>query len=539
VSVHEVTDARRAPAALRRADDQVLVDNLLARVVELETLSRLQTEGIVEHAEQLSLTARALGLTELALRGELIGAEVLRQQGNVAEAARIAQEIGRWATEHDSRPLRARSSFILSAVFQELGDLAMALESAVAALDLLDDDFPPQLRVDHSVRLADCLGLNCDPAASQRYADVLPLTQQMGDIDRELLVLNNWAYCETLLGNHETALEIGRRLRARSAEHGLPLDIGRLDTLARALIGLGRLEEAETLLLPGLRPEALDGSSDGDAGADFLLTLTEVQRLLGRLPEAQRTLDRCVERCERHGLTSIRVRARREQAELLAATGDHAAAFVEHKLFHEQVMRLQSEQRDARARALHAMYETDEARRQSRRYRELSLRDPLTRLYNRRYVDEQLPGLLDRAVGTHVTVALLDLDHFKRVNDTCGHEVGDEVLRRVAALLEAATRADADPTGSASFAARMGGEEFLIVLVDAEPGAAAEQLDRIRQTIATHPWAGLTGTVAVTASIGAADSGGHAGATVAELLGRADERLYRAKEHGRNRVIAG
>src|SRR3712207_481985 len=326
------------------------------------------------------------------------------------------------------------SSFVLSAVFQELGDLAMALESAVVALELLDDSFPPQLRVDHAVRLADCLGLSGDPAASERYAEVLPLTQQMGDIDRELLVLNNWAYCESLLGHHEAALEIGRRLRSRSAEHGVPLDIGRLDTLARALIGLGRLEEAEALLLPGLRPEALDGSSDGDAGADFLLTLTEVQRLLGRLPEAQQSLDRCVERCDRHGLTAIRVRARREQAELLAATGDHLAAFLEHKLFHEQCMQLQSEQRDARARALHAMYETNEARRQSRRYRELSLRDPLTRLYNRRYVDEHLPGLLDRAGGTRVTIALLDLDHFKRVNDSCGHEVGDEVLRRVAAL---------------------------------------------------------------------------------------------------------
>ncbi|MGZ4543893.1 MAG: diguanylate cyclase [Blastococcus sp.] len=537
MSVHEVAVAERVTALLQY-DAETHAEELLARVTELEIRSRLQVEGIAEHAEQLTLIARALGLTELALRGELIGAEMLRQQGTVAEAARIAQDIGRWATEHDSRPLRARSSFILSAVFQELGDLAMALESAVTAVDLLDDSFPPQVHVDHSVRLADCLGLNGDAAAFRRYAEILPLTQELGDVDRELMVLNNWAFCEALLGHHEAALTIGRRLETRAGVLGVPLNVGRLDTIARALIGLGRLEEAESVLLPGLRTEALDASSDGDAGADFLLTLTEVQRLLGRLPEAQESLDRCVERCERHGLTAIRVRARREEAELRAARGDHRAAFLEHKLFHEQLMQLQSDQRDARARAMHAMYETSEARRQSRRYRELSLRDPLTGLYNRRYVDEQLPGLLDPAAGTRVTIALLDLDHFKRVNDTCGHEVGDDVLRTVAALLEPVTDAGAGPTSPGSFTARMGGEEFLVVFVDAEPAAAARELDRIRQAIATHPWAGLTGTVPVTASIGATSTNGQPQPTAEELLSRADERLYRAKKHGRNRIVA-
>jgi diguanylate cyclase (GGDEF)-like protein len=185
------------------------------------------------------------------------------------------------------------------------------------------------------------------------------------------------------------------------------------------------------------------------------------------------------------------------------------------------------------------MYETGEARRQSRRYREMSLRDPLTGLYNRRHVDEQLPLLLGPG-GTPaapVTVALLDLDHFKRVNDTCGHDVGDAVLRRVATLLQQAVPADGARAIGGSFAARMGGEEFLLVLVDTADDAAAALLEDLRRTVAAHPWAELTGTVPVTTSIGVTSTAAFARPTPADLLGLADEHLYRAKDAGRDRVV--
>ena len=351
----------------------------------------------------------------------------------------------------------------------------------------------------------------------------------------QLMVLNNRAYTETLFGDFEAALTFSTQLHAAATTHGVPLHIGRLDTVARALMGLGRLEEAEAAMLPGLRPEALAASLDGDAGADFLLTLAEVRRRRGNVAGAQESLDESVHRCEENGLTSIRVRARREQAELHAAGADFRAAFEEHKLYSQELMDLQSAQRDARARALQAMYETTEARQQSRRYRELSLRDPLTGLYNRRYVDEQLPRLLRRTGDApEVSVGLLDLDYFKRVNDTCSHEVGDDVLRTVAELLQDTEYAHAD----GSFAARMGGEEFLLVLVGSEPAAAAGELESVRQTVAAFPWTAMTGDVPVTVSIGAASTAGLADPTPAELLGRADAHLYRAKRLGRNRVVS-
>ena len=454
------------PALVHALDDPRAAE-LLATVGELEMLARFDRGSAEQRAEQAVSAARELGLTELGERAQLVKADLLRRRGNVAEAGRIAQDVNRWATDNDSRRTLARSHFVLSAVFQELGDVSLALEHAVRSVDLLAEDADPGMRIDHLTRLGDCLALNGDVAARERYAEVQRVAEERGDVDRQLMVLNNRAYTETLFGDFEAALTFSTQLQAAATSHGVPLHIGRLDTVARALMGLGRLEEAETVMLPGLRPEALAASLDGDAGADFLLTLAEVRRRRGNVAGAQESLDESVRRCEEHGLTSIRVRARREQAELHAAGGDFEAAFEEHKLYSQELMDLQSAERDARARALQAMYETTEARQQSRRYRELSLRDPLTGLYNRRFVDEQLPRLLRRTGDApEVSVGLLDLDFFKRVNDTCSHEVGDDVLRTVAELLQDTEYAHAD----GSFAARMGGEEFLLVLVGSESG---------------------------------------------------------------------
>jgi two-component system cell cycle response regulator len=530
VTSSPVVDDERLPAL--GAVDDLLAGELLATVAELELVARFDRGDAEQRAEQAAVAARELGLPGLEQRAQLVKAELLRRRGHVAEAGRIAQGVHRWGSDNHAPATVARSHFVLSAIFQELGDVSVALEHAVRSVDLLDEDAAPALLIDHRTRLADCLALNGDEAARERYTEVQRIAEQLGDVDRELMVLNNRAYSETLWGDFAAALEVSTTMQAVAAAHDFPLHSGRLDTVARALMGLGRLEEAEETMLLGLEPGTLAASLVGDAGADFLLTLAEIRRRMGRVAAAQESLDESVRRCELHGLTSIRVRARREQAELHAAGGDFRAAFEEHKLYVGELTELQSAERDARARALQAMYETTEARRQSRRYRELSLRDPLTGLYNRRYVDEQLPRLLRRTTDApEVTVALLDLDYFKLVNDTCSHEVGDEVLRTVAELLQ-------DDLRDGSFAARMGGEEFLLVLVGEGLRTAVRHLDAVRRTVAAHPWGDLTGGMTITVSIGAASTAGSEEPTPAELLGRADAHLYRAKRDGRDRVVS-
>lgn len=129
----------------------------------------------------------------------------------------------------------------------------MALENAVQAVDLLDDEAAPALRIDHLARMADCLGLQGDGGARERYAEVLQLAEELGDVDRQLLVLNNRSHVEMLAGEHGTALALAEQLQRLATEHGIPLHVGRLDTIARALIGLDRLDDAESALQPGRR----------------------------------------------------------------------------------------------------------------------------------------------------------------------------------------------------------------------------------------------------------------------------------------------
>jgi diguanylate cyclase len=157
-------------------------------------------------------------------------------------------------------------------------------------------------------------------------------------------------------------------------------------------------------------------------------------------------------------------------------------------------------------------------------------RDPLTRALNRRF----LSSILSREIGfantnhTPLSVLLLDVDHFKRINDTHGHPVGDEVLRQVA---EAVT----ENVRPSDFVFRYGGEEFLIVLVETHLHQAATIAERMRLALAAKPItaAGLA-PFNVTASIGVAEHRGHPDENY--LVKAADDALYRAKQNGRNRV---
>lgn len=156
----------------------------------------------------------------------------------------------------------------------------------------------------------------------------------------------------------------------------------------------------------------------------------------------------------------------------------------------------------------------------------LSVTDKLTGLYNRRKLDEVVEEELVRsrryAVG--FAVVLLDVDHFKRINDTHGHLVGDSVLMAIAQLLREGTR-EADAVG------RYGGEEFLMVCRHATRGAGHVAADKIRACVEAREFPDA-GRVTVSAGVTAYRDGD----TLATLVGRADAALYRAKAAGRNRV---
>jgi diguanylate cyclase (GGDEF)-like protein len=153
--------------------------------------------------------------------------------------------------------------------------------------------------------------------------------------------------------------------------------------------------------------------------------------------------------------------------------------------------------------------------------------DGLTSLLNRRAFDEILVRELNRAQrgGRSLPVMLADIDFFKRVNDTLGHQAGDEVLRQVADALHRALR-------PADVLSRFGGEEFAVLLREAKPRQAPEIAERLREAVASIT--GLPGGIRVTISIGLA--GSVPGEPLEELMARCDRALYSSKREGRNRV---
>lgn len=157
----------------------------------------------------------------------------------------------------------------------------------------------------------------------------------------------------------------------------------------------------------------------------------------------------------------------------------------------------------------------------------LTITDPLTGLKNRRYLDEQLPQLMRRSLEAGKPLALLvvDIDHFKNVNDTYGHPAGDSVLQELAWKLQAETRGK-------DIVARMGGEEFVIVLSDMDTGEALETAEKIRGNVEHGEWKHVN----ITVSIGVAAY--ESGDDPASLFSKADEALYHSKNTGRNRVTA-
>jgi len=160
-----------------------------------------------------------------------------------------------------------------------------------------------------------------------------------------------------------------------------------------------------------------------------------------------------------------------------------------------------------------------------------AIRDPLTELFNRRYAEETLVRELQRAARkqTPLSVIFLDLDHFKRINDTYGHDAGDAVLQKVGIFLKTHTRGH-------DVACRYGGEEFLLVMADAPLEVARQRAEALREGIQSLEIVHKSQSIAVTASLGVAafpDSG----VDRDQLLKAADVALYEAKSSGRNRVV--
>jgi diguanylate cyclase (GGDEF)-like protein len=160
-----------------------------------------------------------------------------------------------------------------------------------------------------------------------------------------------------------------------------------------------------------------------------------------------------------------------------------------------------------------------------------AMMDPLTRLWNRRGASVLLKSAFTTADehGTSLSLALLDLDNFKRINDTYGHQVGDEVLRKVASRLVSSVRG-----GDA--VCRLGGDEFLVLMADTDASSASRVAERIRCAVTDTPIPTRDGSITATVSVGIRARQPHDATPIEAVLDFADQALLQSKAAGRNRV---
>jgi len=168
--------------------------------------------------------------------------------------------------------------------------------------------------------------------------------------------------------------------------------------------------------------------------------------------------------------------------------------------------------------------------------KQLSIRDPLTGMFNRGYLDQHLPNEIRRAdrYVHDFSLIMMDLDHFKKINDTWGHQAGDAVLQQCSRIIAGTIRREVD------WVARYGGEEFVLVLPETDQAGCSVVAERLRNLIATTPCAFRGKNLSITASFGtlsrsASDTPNAVSADT--MLHTADQCLYQAKASGRNRVI--
>jgi diguanylate cyclase (GGDEF)-like protein len=318
-----------------------------------------------------------------------------------------------------------------------------------------------------------------------------------------------------------------------------------LCNLAEYYLSIGQRTKAAEVL------ESWNGLRGGDGARSriyYLFALGKLHIADGTLEAALATLTECATLAAETGDLEIGVPSCRHLADAYAALGRFAEALQWHREFHARYIRKSTDTSLIRSRVAAIQYETRQlqARIETERSRadgleqmnralaqeaallmNASMEDVLTGLPNRRGLER---ALLEVATehGQSYAFAMMDIDHFKKVNDTFSHALGDDVLRQVAVLLRAATR-DSD------LLFRYGGEEFVLLMESTDILLAAKICRRIRQAVRSWNWAQIHPNLHITLSIGVALA--EEAATPVEVMAIADERLYQAKNAGRDRIV--
>lgn len=445
----------------------------------------------------LALAFTDTGLTEQALRHVLSALEAARACGNTTAEF---WALSRSSTVHGAMGDTARGV--------ELGRQALTLSRALndpevnfVALNNLADSCLEAARVQRAQ------GLNASPTLHWGLAlvrEAVVVAHAQGHSFYETIALTNLVSILIELNEHDEAREQAGRSKALAGIHGFRnLEVNNDAQLAEVVRAEGRIDDAIAMM----EAQLADPSLEDDPPLLIRLheSLFEMHKVGGRFEQALQHHEKL------HALTlKMTTQTAEIQSQMLINTMgiEQANHEAERSQLEADMLRIRAEELDYQAHT-----------------------DPLTRLPNRRALDRELPQLVDRSddLTQPLCAAMVDMDHFKRVNDVYGHGTGDQVLAAMATLLRGVTR-------ECDLAVRVGGEEFLLVLADTTPEQAEQICERLIASVRGYAWRDLADGLACTVSMGLASR--DASESVGHWLARADTALYAAKNGGRDRVVA-
>ncbi|PVU81892.1 hypothetical protein DDP54_01355 [Cellulomonas sp. WB94] len=538
------------PAAIDRPgtpDWDLLVD-------ELELLSETDPHACVARSVGALELARALDDEDAEMRLSCLTAYAHHVLADDAAALAAAARTETLARERGDLVWQSRAAVCRALVHHEIGDLDTAIDLLTQALALrrAAGDDAGTASVLNSLGTVYTGMAQLAPQAAQVLTQARRLWLAAGDPDHAAMALTNLAM---------TFVVTSRRLQQENPRGALSavrhaLKIARQAVDEADATGMGRVAIDARLAVVGAHMVGGDLEAAGEALEATRVMLarfpTSRQQIAlagfrgrwlvrsGRLDEAVLELCDGLDRCEAIGRPAERLEMLAALVDAHEGRGDLAAALRTLRELHLATTQQHERAADRRADLLSSRLELERIeqsaaaeRRRAAALEEHNARlehdathDALTGLANRRALDTALADWV-ASRAERFACALIDVDHFKRVNDRWSHQVGNQVLARIGALLTGTLRAS-------DRAARYGGEEFVLLLDGVDALSAAEVCERLRDTVRDHSWHDLVPGGGITVSIGVAQH--HAHETVPDLLGRADSALYRAKAAGRDRV---
>ncbi|MFV9504958.1 MAG: diguanylate cyclase [Oscillochloridaceae bacterium umkhey_bin13] len=371
---------------------------------------------------------------------------------------------------------------------------------------------------------------------------------------------NHYSRCKVLINRAEAYSKQGRAseaLASAEAAHTYAQTVQSRFWQAYTLHTLGQVYADQAHYAEAIAPLEASLPVAQEVGSPYIgmvsrIALGQIYQRSNQVAAALAAFEDSLQQAEALDHTLYRYRCHEALANLYETTGDWQMALSHYKQFHRLKEQVFNEQNMARLQNLEVVNQLAQMRQAAQNYQqrnsaleaEIARRtaleqelqhqastDALTGLANRRAFLHQAELVLGQAQAQHrrLSLAVIDLDHFKQINDFCGHAIGDRALQMVSAVFQSQIR-----TGDVL--ARFGGDEFVLLLPDTDQAQAVRVFERVRQQLRANPLTANETSLLLTLSVGVT-SLTHTNETLDYLLARADAGLYKAKRAGRNQVM--